>query len=225
MNLDFLNELTNNIKESNFVQNFVKELGEYLEEKISGKGILGEMQKQRKISVVSRNTINNKQKEILQEYAKQTENKGELYFIAGKQLDKYTIYKYQGNENSTIQIEKEKLPENITIGSVLRMENGEYIENKEDTKNINNQITQMTKEVLDKQDKKLEEFRKEGHLYMVEEDRGNQIYLTDITDKNNNIVLEEVEFPADLLSKATEGTVFQYENGTYQYYSRDGFER
>ena len=225
MNLDFINELTNNLKESNFVQNFIKELGEYVEEKLVEQGISTQAQSKRKTSVVSRNTINNKQNEILQEYAKQTENKGEMYFVAGKKSNQYTIYKYQGDQNSTIQVEESKIPKDATIGSVLRLENGEYIEDKEDTRNINNQITQMTNEVLDKQDQKLENFRKEGHLYMVEEDRGNQIYLTDITDETSNIVLEEVEFPTELISQATEGTVFQYKNGTYQFYSRDGFER
>ena len=148
-----------------------------------------------------------------------------MYFVAGKKSNQYTIYKYQGDQNSIIQVEESKIPKDATIGSVLRLENGEYIEDKEDTRNINNQITQMTNEVLDKQDQKLENFRKEGHLYMVEEDRGNQIYLTDITDETNNIVLEEVDFPTELISQATEGTVFQYKNGTYQFYSRDGFER
>ena len=31
MNLDFLNNLINGVKESEFVQNFIQELGEYLE--------------------------------------------------------------------------------------------------------------------------------------------------------------------------------------------------
>ena len=36
---------------------------------------------------------------------------------------------------------------------------------------------------------------------------------------------EEVDFPKELLSEAKEGTVFQYKDGKYNFYSRDGFER
>ncbi len=78
---------------------------------------------------------------------------------------------------------------------------------------------------LNNKDKKLEEFRKEDHLYMVEEDRNGRIFLTDITDDTNNIVLEEVDFPKELIKQATEGTVFKYKDGTYHFHSRDGFER
>lgn len=74
-------------------------------------------------------------------------------------------------------------------------------------------------------EEKLQEFRKEGHLYMVEEDRNGRVFLTDITDEESNIVLEETSFPKELVKQATEGTVFIYKNGTYHFYSRDGFER
>lgn len=36
---------------------------------------------------------------------------------------------------------------------------------------------------------------------------------------------EEVDIPKDLLEIATEGSVLKYTNGTYEYYSNDGFER
>ena len=54
---------------------------------------------------------------------------------------------------------------------------------------INEEIIKMANEVLDRQDEKLKEFRKEEHLYMVEEDQNGRIFLTDITDEGNNIVL------------------------------------
>lgn len=90
---------------------------------------------------------------------------------------------------------------------------------------INEKIIKMANEVLDRQDEKLKEFRKEEHLYMVEEDKNGKIFLTDITGEENNIVLEEVDFPKELIKQATEGTVFRYKDGTYHFYSRDGFER
>lgn len=65
---------------------------------------------------------------------------------------------------------------------------------------------------------------KEGHLYLVEEDINNKIYLWDLTDKPN-YSFEAKNFPKELMDKAKEGAVFQYINGSYIYYSDDGFER
>ena len=155
MNLDFFKNLANNLKENEVVQNFMQEIGEYLENNTQ--------EETRNISIASRNTIRNKKNEILKKY-----------------------------------------------------------ENKLSTEEINEQISKMENEVLERQTQKLKDFRKEGHFYRVEEDRENRIFLA---DTETNIVLEEVEFPTELISQATEGTVFQYKNGTYQFYSRDGFER
>lgn len=69
----------------------------------------------------------------------------------------------------------------------------------------------------------LNEYRKEGHLYLVTEDRDNKIYLWDITDKPKNEI-EEKDFPEELLDVAKEGSVFKYENGKYEFYSNDGYE-
>lgn len=96
---------------------------------------------------------------------------------------------------------------------------------KEQTqKKIKSEILKMTNRVLKNQNENLEKYRKEGHLYMVEEDVNHRIYLVDLTSKCG-YVFEEVDFPKDLVKQATEGAVFKYENGTYIFYSNDGFER
>ena len=59
---------------------------------------------------------------------------------------------------------------------------------------------------------------------MVSEELGNNRFLWDLTDASKN-EFEEVDIPEDLLDRATEGTVLKYTNGTYEYYSNDGFER
>lgn len=160
MNLGFIRNLINRQPRNNEATRFLQELNVYEE------SILKEIQKERKISIKSRNTIRN-------------------------------------NEDKIIEENKNKLSKN----------------------EINEEIIKMANEVLDKQDQKLREFRQEEHLYMVEEDRQTRIFLTDITDDTNNIVLEEVDFPEELLNQATEGTVFQYKDGTYHFYSRDGFDK
>lgn len=69
----------------------------------------------------------------------------------------------------------------------------------------------------------LEEYRKEGHLYLVTEDRNNKVYLWDFTDKPE-YEIEETEFPQELLDIAKEGTMFQFKNGTYELYSENGYD-
>ena len=48
--------------------------------------------------------------------------------------------------------------------------------------------------------------------------------MWDLTDRPKHEI-EEVDFPKELLQQATAGTVWQYENGDYTYFSSDGFER
>ena len=150
MNLDFFNNLANNLKQNKTIQNFMKEINEILENNKTNDETKG-------ISIASRNTIRNKKNEILKKY-------------------------------------------------------GDEIEAEE----LNKTIAEIEKEVLEKQNQKLKEFRKEGHLYRVEEDRENRIFLA---DTSTNIVLEEVDFPKELLCKAKEGAMFQYKDGKYQFYS------
>lgn len=224
MKIDFLNELGNNLKENEFVQNFINELGEFLQEKLStnvlDKGensILESIQNQRNTSIISKNIMQNNMDEILSEYSKNTLMQGDMYFVVskGKSNDSFTTFKYENGDRSVIQLNKDELPKDARINSVLRKENGKFTLDSVGTKSIVDKIKNMANDVLDKQDRELKAFRKEGHLYKVEEDRNNRIYLTDITDKNSNLVLEEVDFPRDLLNDAKEGAVFKFENGQY----------
>lgn len=88
---------------------------------------------------------------------------------------------------------------------------------------IEKEVKKMENRILRNQEQILTKNRKEGHLYMVEEDINERIYLLNLTEKNN-YVFEEVDFPKKLLDKATEGAVFEYKNGTYCFYSYSGFE-
>ena len=59
---------------------------------------------------------------------------------------------------------------------------------------------------------------------MESEELGDNRFLYDLTD-SPDFEFEEVNIPKDLLDVATEGSVLKYTNGTYEYYSSDGFER
>lgn len=231
MNLDFFRDLKNNISNDG-VKDFVEELSIYLKnfkEKISEPnkelGFLEQLKNNSNISIVSENKILKEQNEILKDYANNTREKNTMYFVSNKSKvdDKYTIFKYDNNKESTIKLEQKELPLESGINCILREKNGKYVLDKEGTEYVKNEFIQMAKKVLEEQNTKLKDFRKEGHLYMVEEDRNGRVYLLDLNSKSN-YVLEEVDFPKELISKATEGAVFKYEKGTYVFYSNDGFE-
>lgn len=68
----------------------------------------------------------------------------------------------------------------------------------------------------------LDKNRKEGHLYLVTEDRENEIYLWDFTDKPKH-EFKEIISSEELLKVAKEGAMLQYKNGKYEFYSTDGY--
>lgn len=69
----------------------------------------------------------------------------------------------------------------------------------------------------------LQNYRKEGHLYLVTEDRNNEIYLCDFTEKSK-IEFKEKITGEDLLNVAKEGAMLQYKNGKYELYSENGYD-
>ena len=212
MDLDFFNNLKDFFAQNNDTEDFTKNLSNYLEK--NEKGILKQIEEQRKTSVATRNTMKVKMKEILSNYSLETANKGDLYFIASKEENEFSTYKYENGERQIIKLNENELPVNAEVNSALRFENGEYILDNEATNILKEKITNMANKMLDAQDEELKEFRKEGHLYRVEEQRENRVYLVDETE-NNGLVLEEVDFPEELLNKASEGITFKYENREY----------
>lgn len=72
-------------------------------------------------------------------------------------------------------------------------------------------------------DENLQNYRKEGHLYLVTEDRNNEIYLCDFTEKSK-IEFKEKITGEDLLNVAKEGAMLQYKNGKYELYSENGYD-
>ena len=175
MNLEIVNNIYNNLKENKIVQNFIKELSNYLENK-------------NKLNY--ENIGNSIIEDILSKNKFTTGNKNQLRWNTNDIISKYT----------------QKNSENIS------------------TEKLQEEINNMAKELLDKQNKNLEQHRKEGHLYMVTEELGDNRFLWDLTDAPKT-EFEEVDIPKDLLDQATEGMVLKYTNGKYEYYSDDGFER
>ena len=152
MNLDLFNNLKNNLKENKVINNFLKQLSNYLEnDSKNNLDIIEELKSKYKISEISENKI-------------------------------------------------------LKIQDELIKNNEKYIENK---------MMDIAEKIIKQQNEKLENYRKENHLYIVEEDRYGRIYLKDLT-LNSKYVFEEIDFPKELIKKATEGTIFEYVNGEYK---------
>ena len=65
--------------------------------------------------------------------------------------------------------------------------------------------------------------RKEGHLYLVTEDRNGEVYLWDFTEKPEH-EFKEVFTSKELIDVAKEGAMIQFKDGNYELYSTDGYD-
>lgn len=233
---NFLNDLT----ENKLVQNFINELSKYLENNIGKEGkempIIEDILSKNNVTTGNENSIRWKCNDVILEYAGQNFSNNSMYFVQDSKKtywsnneqhynnNVYSVLNIQNNKIEEIEISKNDMPQNIDVNDVFTLKDGKYVVDKLATEELREKITNMAKEIIDKQNVKLDSYRKEGHLYMVSEELGNNRFLWDLTDAPN-FEFEEVNIPKDLLDKATQGSVLKYTNGNYEYYSNDGFER
>ena len=242
MNLDLINDLFNNVKENKFVQNFIKELSNYLEKNlINNTEISGEDNTWNNLLAdnleIGNKKIISKYKDemlleranILQNYALKTRDKGEMYYIYdiadGK--NEYNLCICEPSKSHEVITKKiEDLPEGASLGSVLRKKGEDFILEKEDTRVIENQINDMIKEKIKEQDQYLDSKRIEGHIYEADEKYSGRIWLYDLNNKDSGSMegIEEIEFPKNLYETGKKGDKFIYQDGKYQEYEVGGDE-
>lgn len=184
-------------------------------------GIIESSLKDRKVSIASKNEIKMEEEAIIKEYANINSHQEAFYYIAGKSSKKtgfIVVYQYENSKETIFTIEEKELPEDYYINCILRMKKNKYYIDKNSSNEIEEQLKQMIARVLENQDKELQEYRKENHLYRVEEDMESKIFLWDMTDKPE-FSIEEVDFPNELIQNAKEGAVFEFKNGTYRIYT------
>ena len=231
MNLDLINNLFNNLKENEFVQNFMKELSEHLENNSNTASSVGEWNNllsndltidNQKVISKYRDEMLTERNNILQKYAENIKETGEMYYIYNISENKKNSYNLSNctveKSNEVITKQIEELPEGVRLGSVLREQNGSFILDVEATKIVGEEINQMIQEKLKQQDEYLDSKRIEGHVYEVGEKYSGRIWLYDLNNNPNSGVegIEEIEFPKDLYQTAKEGDLFIYINGEYQ---------
>lgn len=228
MNLDFVNSIVNYIKSNNFVKNFINELQSCLENNninIEREDIplLNPIHNGNKIITKYRDKMFIEKNNILNDYAKQTLNKGEMYYIYGKNskmVDSYNLcICKEENSHAIIEVDRSNLPNEAKIGSVLRKLGNSYILDAEATKKITQKINNMKDELLEEQTKFLKSKRVEGHIYQMSENDGDRAWLFDISNCSNESI-EEINFPEQLLKNSKEGDLFIYKNGEYEKHIR-----
>ena len=227
MSLDFFNmkegleknETLSKVVEG--VTEFIEELSEALQNKNnSDKDIVTQISSDNKLSIASENEIIKVRNEIVSELANNTKEEGTLYFILNKIKgeNSYRVWEFNNGNRTQIEMEKNELPENASVNSVLREENGKLVISKEETDIILNKVREEADKIIEEQNKKIEDYKKEGHTYLVTEDINGRVFLWDTTEKPK-FEIEDVYFPEELKNKEKEGNIFLYKNGTYEHIS------
>ena len=173
-----------------------------------------------KIIAKYRDEILTARSNILQNYAENTKNAGEMYYIYSEnEINSYNLCICETEKNHEVITKQiEDLPKGANLGSILRKQGDEFTLDTEATQIVEEKINTMIKEKIEEQNQYLDSKRIEGHIYEVGEKYSGRIWLYDL----NNVVgggmegIEEIEFPKDLYEIAKEGDVFVYKNGEYQ---------
>lgn len=222
MNLDLFKNLIKSTKENDIVENFIKELGESLENKMNNNErnqvpLVQKILNGRVLTTKYRDEINIQRHDIISKYSMKKSGQEELYYVYNKGSDNtYGIVMHKdGKSGNDIWIKESELPTGAGIDSALREKDGKYILDEVSTEELQEEIEEMVNKLLKEQEMELKQQRVEGHFYEFVEKSGDTVLLTDKT-KNDGNCFEEVDFPSVALDNAREGSVFQYINGEYQ---------
>ena len=219
------------------MQNFMEELSNYLENNISNNSkiytndynlnnLLSDdlTLYDKKIITKFRDEMLKERNSILQNYADNTKEKGEMYYIYNRNENKKNSYNLcnckaeKSHEVITKQIEE--LPEDANLGSVLRKQDDKFVLDTDATKFVEKEINMMIQEKIEEQNQYLDSRRIDGHIYEVGEKYSGRIWLYDLNNSVGKGIegIEEIEFPIDLYETAKEGDRFVYKDGEYQMY-------
>lgn len=217
MNLEIFNNLFKPTKENNIIQNFIKELGEFLQNTRNEQSLVQKILEGRTLTTKYRDKINVQRHELINNYSKENSEQGEFYYVYSKRTNNtYGLVSHKNGETgNNIAIEETKLPKGAGVDCVLRLENRKFILDKEATQEIQAKLTDMINSLLEEQNNTLKAKRIEGHIYEFVEKSGNTVWLNDET-LNNGECFQEIIFPNELSQNAKKGDKFKFENGEYK---------
>ena len=225
MNLDFVNDLFNNLKENKTTKDFINELSDYLENNktnIEWNNLLEDdlIINDDKIIAKYKDKMLKERASILQNYAENTKEDGEMYYVYNVSQNDKNSYNISKTDKShkVITIAIDSLPQGVRLGSVLREQGDKFVLDEKATRIVGEKINDMIEKQIKEQNKFLDSKRIDGHIYEVEEKSNGRIWLYD----SNNIIdggiegFEEIEFPENLYEVAKKGDKFLYKNRYYQ---------
>ena len=157
---------------------------------------------------------------ILQDYAENTKEAGEMYYIynvSENEKNSYNISKTDKN-HKILTLSIDELPKETQLGSVLRKQGDKFILDANATRIVGKRINEMIEEQIKKQNQFLKDKRIDGHMYEVEEKDNGRIWLYDLNNIEGGGIeeFEEIEFPKDLYQMSKKGDKFLYKDGGYQ---------
>lgn len=221
MNLDFVNNLFNNLKENKVAIDFMNELSDYLENN-GWNNLLADDLTINDTKIISKYKDNmlKERANILQDYAENTKEAGEMYYIynvSENEKNSYNISKTDKN-HKILTLSIDELPKETQLGSVLRKQGDKFILDANATRIVGKRINEMIEEQIKKQNQFLKDKRIDGHMYEVEEKDNGRIWLYDLNNIEGGGIeeFEEIEFPNNLYQMSKKGDKFLYKDGEYQ---------
>lgn len=228
MNLDLVNDLFNNLKENKFVQNFMKELSNYLEKNLSNNNFSSNSWIDlsnddltifdTKITTKFRDEMLVERNNILQNYAKNINGTDDIFYIYSinsNNKNSYNLYNCRTNDIVTKSIDN--LPNGSKLGSILSYKSGSFILDNETTEMLENEIISMIKDKIIEQNEFLSNNRIEGHIYEVGEKSSGRVWLYDLNSvTGGGDGIEEVEFSAELYDRIDENDRVIFRDGEYK---------
>ena len=220
MNLDFVNNFFNNLKENKLAKDFMNELSDYLENN-EWNNLLSDDLSINDTKIISKfkDKMLKERSNILQNYAENTREAGEMYYIynvSENERNSYNISKAD-KSHKVVTMSVEDLPEGTKLGSVLRKQGDKFILDANATRIVGKRIDEMIEELIKEQNQFLSDKRIEGHTYEIEDKGNDRVWLYDLNNTTGGGIeeFEEIKFPKDLYEIARKGDKFLYKNGLY----------
>jgi len=148
-----LNKITEKLSQSEFVKNFIQELGKTLENANN---------QNNNVQLTDKEELEFEKREFdfLQEYFKKELSdlsRGEVFIVTNKydndELHRYKVTQYKNNlECKYIAFEKD-LPQNVQLRDVVRKVNGSYIYDEQATQYFKNAINDIKQEIVNNREK------------------------------------------------------------------------
>lgn len=129
------------------------------------------------------------------------------YIVSGEEFFNVKTYE-NGKWISSGTMHKSEFPANTEIGNALRWKNGEFVIDKQLTKNL----AKQEKEIDVSIENLYNTFRTEGTYYKVEELEGDYITLI---NQDTGVSFSETNFSKELYDSLDYGKMLKFKNGKY----------